>query len=188
MEINEAVQKYERYTYADYCSWNDEKRYELIDGIPYALAAPSRSHQKTSMQISSIINNYLAGKPCEVFAAPFDVRLNADTLDDTVVQPDILVVCDESKLNEKGCIGAPDMVVEIISPSTSMRDRVLKLNRYLLAGVREYWIVDPDDMTVMVHILKNGEYVINAYGGDDEIPVHVLKGCVINMAEVFPIN
>ena len=185
MEISEALPEYKRYTYADYCSWEDDVRRELIDGVPYAMSAPSRSHQKTSMQLSVLLGNFLKGKPCEVFAAPFDVRLNADTRDDTVVQPDVLVVCDESKLDEKGCIGAPDLAIVILSPSTAMRDKVLKYRWYLRSGVREYWIVSPDDKTVMVCILKNGEYVTTTYGGDEAVPVHVLEGCIIDLPEVF---
>ena len=185
MEISEALPEYERYTYADYCSWEDDIRRELIDGVPYAMSAPSRRHQEALMQLGSLIRNFLVGKPCKVLAAPFDVRLNADTRDDTVVQPDILVVCDESKLDEKSCFGAPDLAIEILSPSTAMRDKVLKYRWYLSAGVREYWIVDPDDKTVVVHMLKNSEYATNTYGGDEAVPVHVLEGCVIDLSEVF---
>ena len=185
MEINEALPEYQRYTYEDYCSWDDDKRWELIDGFPYAMSAPNRKHQEISGNIFSLLHNFLKGNPCKVYAAPFDVRLNADTYDDTVVQPDLLVVCDKSKLNNKGCTGAPDMVIEILSPSTAMLDRFLKFNQYLRAGIKEYWIVDPDSRTVSVYILKNGEYVAHAYGNGEPIPVHVLKGCTIDMQEVF---
>ena len=185
MEVNEALPAYKRYTYADYCLWDDEKRWELIDGVPYAMSAPNRRHQKISSQLNRLIGNYLVGKPCDVYAAPFDVRLNADKRDDIVVQPDLLVVCDKSKLDDKGCIGAPDMVIEILSPSTMMLDKNLKFNKYLLSGVQEYWIIDPDSDTVSTHILENGEYVVHTYGGGATIPVHVLTGCAIDMNEVF---
>ena len=185
MEVNEALPEYKRYTYEDYCSWDDDKLWELIDGAPYAMATPSRRHQGISMRLSILIGNFLVGKLCKVFAAPFEVRLNADTYDDTIVLPDISVICDKSKLNDRGCDGAPDMVIEILSPTTAVRDKVLKFDRYLLVGVREYWIVDPDSNIISVHILKNGEYETRDYRGDTTVYVHVLEGCMIDLAEVF---
>ena len=185
MEVNEAVPEYKRYTYSDYYSWDDDKRWELIDGIPYEMSAPTLKHQRISAQFIRLIGNFLVGKPCKVFAAPVDVRLNHDTYDDTVLQPDILVVCDKSKLDGKSCVGAPDLVIEILSPSTSMRDKIIKFNRYLQAGVREYWVVDPEDETVIAHLQKDGEYVSRPFGKDDTAPVHVLDGCVISLADVF---
>ena len=183
----EALREHQRYTYADYCTWGDEERWELIDGVAYAMSpSPSWKHQEISANLHFQLYSFLKDKPCKVFAAPFDVRLNADSDDDTVVQPDIVVICDTAKLDDKGCIGAPDMVIEILSPSTALRDRVLKLRWYLRAGVREYWIVDPDSKTVSVHLLKNGEYYIRAYDGDDDgAAVHVLEGCVIDIGDIF---
>jgi len=185
MEINDALPEYRRYTYADYCALDDDKRYELIDGTPYAMAAPSQAHQEISGNLHYQLYNFLKGKPCMVLAAPFDVRLNADSGDDTVVQPDLLVICDKSKLDGKSCLGVPDMVIEILSSSTAMRDKLLKFRRYLKAGVREYWMVDPDNKVVSTHVLRNGEYVTNAYGDDDVVPVHVLNGCIVELSEVF---
>ena len=189
IEVNEAVPKYEndtRYTYADYASWDDDIRYELIDGIPYVMYAPTTTHQGILMDLSRQLASFLKGKPCRVFAAPCDVCLNGlGDKDDTVVQPDILVVCDESKIERKYCNGAPDMTIEILSPSTSKRDLLTKLVKYQNAGVREYWIVDPDAKTVNVHILEDGRYVINSYESNDTIAVTVLDGCSIILSEVF---
>jgi len=181
-----ALRKDESYTYADYASWNTENRYELIDGMPYMMSpAPLRAHQGISSNLHREIAIFLKGKTCRIFAAPFDVRLNAAAGDNTVVQPDLVVICDRSKLNDTGCSGAPDMVIEILSKSSASRDIVLKFNQYLKAGVREYWIVDPDSKTVRVNILENGRYYASAYAETDTLPVHVLEGCVINLAEVF---
>ena len=186
MEINEALPEYKRYTYEEYYSWDDDKRWELIDGIPYAMGAPSRTHQEIIGNLHFQLYGLTKERPCKAYVAPFDVRLNADTYDDTVVQPDLLVVCDESKLDERGCVGAPDLVVEILSPSSHRHDTFVKFRKYLQAGVREYWIVDPDRKTVTEYIIKNGEYVAEVYGDDESAPVHVLEGCAIDLSEVFP--
>ena len=183
----EALLKEEQhYTYSDYCAWEDGKRWELIDGKAFAMSpAPSWRHQGLSGNLYLQFATYLKGKACRVFHAPFDVRLNADTLDDTVVQPDLVIICDRSKLSGTGCVGAPDMVIEILSPSTARYDRTLKFDIYRRAGVREYWIVDPDTKTLSVHILNNGEYMIRAYTDADIVAVHAIGGCMIDLADVF---
>ena len=176
----------ERYTYSDYCTWDDSARWELINGEPYMMApGPTQSHQECGGELYYQLRNFLKDKPCKVFIAPFDVRLNADTYDDIIVQPDLLVVCDKGKLDGKCCVGAPDIVIEVLSASTVRRDRFVKFHTYEKAGVREYWIVDPDSQTVQVHILKDGAYNIDIYGADDTVPVCVLEGCEINLADVF---
>ena len=176
----------ERFNYSDYCTWKDDERWELIDGEPYMMApGPSQVHQEKGGELHRQIANFLKDKPCKVFSAPFDVRLNADTYDDIVVQPDLLVVCDTGKLDGRCCVGAPDMIIEILSASTARRDRFEKFRIYEKAGVREYWIVDPDNQTVQVHLLKDGVYDFNIYGADDHIPVNVLEGCGISLPEVF---
>jgi len=180
-----ALQKDRRYTYKDYLTWSDDTRYELFDGIPYAMAGANQVHQEISVELSSQLHAFLKGKPCKVFTAPFDVRLSANNRDDTVVQPDLLVVCNQSKLDGKCCKGAPDMAIEIVSPSTAGRDRLLKFNKYLKAGVKEYWIVDPGSKTVTVHILNEEAYMTSVYGEDDMAPVNVLEDCKINLKDVF---
>ena len=185
VEINEALPEYKRYTYSEYCTWDDGKRWELIDGTPCAMAAPSWKHQAISGELFGQLHEFLKGNQCKVFAAPFDVRLNADSGDDTVVQPDLVVICDRSKLIGTGCIGTPDMTVEILSPSTVTHDRVRKFKLYQQYGVREYWIVDPETKMVSAHILKDGEYIVKNYADTDTAPVYILEGCTINLPEIF---
>jgi Uma2 family endonuclease len=181
------LKKEEYYTYADYLQWDGPERYELIDGEAYMMAPPSRPHQKISGELFGTIWEFLKGKPCEVYAAPFAVRLNPaeDQSDDTVVEPDIVVVCDPSKLDDRGCNGAPDLVVEILSPSNSRYDRIVKFQKYREAGVREYWIADPEEKSLVVYVLKNGEYVTSVYEDTDTVRVAVLPGCAIDLKGVF---
>jgi len=182
-------QEEQYYTYADYCSWDDGARWELIDGEAYAMVpAPSTEHQSILMELSTQFGSYLKGKRCKVFAAPFDVRLNADTDDNIVVQPDLVVVCDPAKLDDKGCKGAPDMVLEILSPYSLRHDRFVKFQLYQKVGIREYWIVDPAAKIVSIYILENGQYYITNYSDTDSAPVHVLEDCIINLNDVFPVQ
>ncbi|MCL2099737.1 MAG: Uma2 family endonuclease [Oscillospiraceae bacterium] len=173
-----------KYSYADYIKWDGKTRYELIDGAAYAMASPSQEHQEISGEFFRQLANFLRGKPCKVFHAPFDVRLNYDSYDDTVVQPDILIVCDKSKLNGRSVKGAPDMIIEIMSSNTR-HDTFVKFRLYQKAGVREYWIVDPKTRTVQVYLLDGGKYTINYYTAEDTAPVHILENCEINLADVF---
>jgi len=185
LNVEEALPAYDvRYTYADYLQWDDDVRRELIDGVIYLMATPSWRHQKILGKLYLKFGNFLEGKHCEV-SLPLDVRLNFDTLDDTVVQPDLLIVCDHSKLDDAGIKGVPDMVVEILSPSTARYDKTLKFKTYLRAGIREYWIVDPKSETLAVNILKDGNYITHAYTKEETVPVHVLEGFKIDLSEVF---
>ena len=188
MEINEAIPEYKRYTYADYCAWDDGERREIIDGISYAMApGATNEHQSISMELAWQLRSFLQGKHCKVRTAPLDVRLNADHGDDTVVQPDILVVCDKSKFSPdgKGVTGAPEFVAEILSPSSEKHDRIVKYKAYQRAGVREYWIIDPTHKMVVANVLSGDKYVAHMYFEDDMVPVQVLDGCTINLAEIF---
>ena len=187
-----ALEQKKFYTYGDLIDLDDGKRYELYDGEPVALASPSRSHQRISGELFAQIHNYLRGRKCEVYQAPFDVRLFEKEGDErkdamTVVQPDILVVCDQKKFDNHGVKGAPDLVIEVLSPSTMKYDRLLKFNLYQEAGVKEYWIVDPEEKVVSVYTLENGHYYAAAvYSSKSEVPVGVLDDCVIDLKRVFP--
>jgi len=186
VEVREAQPEYNKqYTYSNYLNWSDENRWELINGIAYMMSAQNLRHQEVLGNLFNHFHNYLKNKTCKVYTAPLDVRLNADTLDDTVVQPDLVVVCDHSVLDDAGIKGVPDMVIEVLSPSTARYDRTLKFKTYLSAGIREYWIVDPTNETLAVHILSQGNYIAHAYTDEDIVPVHVLEGCTINLSEVF---
>lgn len=175
------------YTYLDVLDWDEDVRAEIIDGKLYMMAPPSPFHQWVSRELLVQLYTFLKGKPCEVFAAPFGVRLfpRADKQDDTFVEPDLAVVCDPAKMDKHGYNGAPTLLIEILSPSTAWLDRGLKLQKYLAAGVQEYWIVNPEQETVLVHIFEQGQYHSIVYHGTDTLPVSVLPGCVINLAEVF---
>jgi Uma2 family endonuclease len=151
------------------------------------MAPPLDRHQQISMELCFQIRSYLEGKTCKVFAAPYGVRLfpKKDNSDDTVFLPDIVVICDEEKRDERGCNGPPDMIIEIISPSTAKYDRIYKLRKYEKAGVREYWIVDPETKSVQVFILKDGQYVASGYDETEKALVAVLKDCEIDLQAVF---
>ncbi len=184
--------KKEQYTYADYLSWEGPERYELIDGEAIMLASPATIHQLISVELSRQLANYLEGKKCRVISAPLDVRLfeqEGDRPEDvqTVVQPDISIVCDRDQLDERGCKGAPDLTLEILSPSSTRHDLLVKLNLYQRAGVREYWVVSPEQKTVQVFLLNGSSLQLHeVYGPKDVAKVNVLDGCFIELSKVFP--
>jgi Uma2 family endonuclease len=148
--------------------------------------APTWRHQDISSELITKFRIFLKGKPCKAFHAPFDVILNPGEHDDIVVQPDLGIVCDKSKLeNGKNCVGVPDMLVEILSPSTLQHDRFVKFNLYRKYGVKEYWIIDPEARYIEVFILKNGEYVRSVFGETAIVAVQTLPGLEINLADIF---
>ncbi len=181
-----------RYTFADVLAWDESERAEIINGEVFLMAPPSRAHQEISGALFAQLYSYLEGKPCRVYATPFAVRLfekdgEAPEDVDTMVEPDLSVVCDSSKLDEHGCKGAPDLVMEILSPSTRRHDRLVKLGLYQRAGVREYWIVNPEDKTIQV-MLQDSHGLLRIhedYGWKDVAKVNVLEGCFIELSKVF---
>jgi len=176
------------YTYKDYLSWGEDIRCELIDGIPYMMAAPTTRHQWMVGKIHRQVDEFLDGKPCMAFSAPVDVRLfpEDNEFDKIVVQPDVIVVCDEDKVSdERACKGAPDFVVEVASRWTKGNDFGRKKNLYEKAGVREYWVVDVD--VVYKHVLLDNTYQETMYEltEDLRLDVGVLPGCAINFRHIL---
>jgi len=180
----------QKYSYADYSTWDENERWEILDGVPYMQAAPSRIHQEISLSLLMQFGNYLQGKPCKVYHAPFCVRLDIENNDNdikNVVEPDITIVCDSSKLDENGCKGSPDMIVEILSPSSGKKDRVDKFNKYEKVGVKVYWVVEPDQKLVSVFLLQpNGRYGRpEMYTDEDKIKVSIFPDLEIDLKSVF---
>jgi Uma2 family endonuclease len=203
--MEDGTERAERYSYRDYLSWPEGERVELIEGVPYAMSpAPRREHQRLVSELNRQLANALHDAPCEVYPAPFDVKLSREEEDErpTVVQPDLTVVCDPAKLTEQGVTGAPDLVVEIVSPDSGFHDRVWseaalparpcilgrKFDLYRGAGVREYWIVDPDERVVEVYRLaSDGSYRrVGAFGDADTITSEAVDAVLVDLAELFP--
>ncbi|MDI1322400.1 MAG: Uma2 family endonuclease [Algoriphagus sp.] len=180
------------YKYADYLTWEFDERVELIRGKIFRMGedAPKRIHQKISGIISYLLYTYLKGKPWEIYFAPFDVRLpvkskrNEDI--DTVVQPDICVICDPEKLDNAGCIGAPDLIVEILSPGNNRKELRNKYEVYEESGVREYWIIHPDEQTLMINTLREGKYQPSRlFTSGDIVESKCIEGFKLDLEEVF---
>ncbi len=182
-----------RYTYTDYLTWFDDIRRELIDGfIKLMLPAPLDIHQAISSNLHGLLWNYFRKKKCKVKHAPYDVRFpeNGDTADNktyTVVQPDLCVICDLTKIDRRGCIGAPDFIIEILSDYNPEHDVNTKFNLYQKHGVREYWIVHPNDQTVNVFVLDNhGKYQFGGlYAKGTTVKVNIFDDLYIDLSEVF---
>jgi Uma2 family endonuclease len=177
------------YTYADWLEWPivETGTMELMDGLIVALAAPGAFHNGIDAEMARRIGNYLQGKQGRVYSNKLAVRLFPNSRkkeDNFTVEPDVCVILDTSKINKEGCQGAPDFITEILSPSNSKTDTLVKFNNYQKAGVREYWIVNPKDRTIQVNLLENGRYVVSMYG-EEKVPVTTLPGLEIDFAEVF---
>ena len=184
------AEKEERlFTYKDYVEWDlkEGERYELIHGVAYAMSSPNERHQAVLGAMFYQFYNLLLSNPCKVYPAPFDVRLfyEEDSSDDTVVQPDIIVICGKEKIGPEGCRGAPDLVIEILSPSNSAIEMEKKLQLYQEAGVREYWVVNPVHNGLAAYLFSNGAMSITQYKSKGKVPVAVLDGLEINLDQVF---
>ncbi len=184
--------KKETYTYSDYQRYTEDNRFELIAGEVYDMSpAPSRRHQQISVELSRQIANHLADRRCSVYAAPFDVRLTeADESDEectTIVQPDISIICDQEKLDDKGCKGAPDFIAEILSPYTASKDNITKAALYEKHSVKEYWIVHPLDNIIIVRRLgEHGKYApADFYDGKGTLALTVLPDLTIDLDALF---
>lgn len=181
-----------KYTYGDYRGWPEDERWELIEGMPYSMTpAPSRIHQIIVVDLLRQISNFLVDNECQVYVAPFEVRLpeanEADEQIITVVQPDIAIICDAAKLDERGCRGAPDVVIEVLSPATAAKDQIQKTALYEKHGVQEYWTVHPTDRLVTVRLLgTDGRYGMpNIREAKGPLPVITLPGLEIDLDMVF---
>jgi Uma2 family endonuclease len=182
-----------RYSYADYLTWHFQERVELIRGwIQKMSPAPGTNHQSVSRTIQGEMYNFFKKNPCQFFDAPFDVRLldkkksKQDQEVNTVVQPDLCVICDAKKIDDRGCIGAPDLIVEIVSPGNSKREMKTKYELYEENGVREYWIANPLEKNIMLYILKAKKYQLSKiYFDDDTIESVLFKGLRIELKEIF---
>lgn len=173
------------HTEDDYYNLPEDVRAELIDGsLIYNQSAPSRIHQTILSELHTVINNYIKSKggSCRVYPAPFAVKLWENRK--TIVEPDISVICDRNKLTDRGCTGAPDWIIEIVSPSNSSHDYILKLNLYANAGVREYWIVDPSKKSVFVYYLEQDHFNAEAYPFNNSIKVNIYEDLSINFTDL----
>ena len=191
-KVEEPTATYEKhYTYADYLKFSYDEMVEIIRGKIFKMSpAPSSKHQMISRNLAGELYGALKGSPCQFFSAPFDVILPVKGLDfehsDRVVQPDIVVICDPTKIREQGCFGAPDWIIEILSPHTTKKDLQDKFDLYEESGVGEYWIVEPKNETVEVFVLEDNKYHrVRAYVKDDIVPSNTILGLKIDLTEVF---
>jgi len=176
-----------KYTYADYLTWQFKERVELIKGRIFKMApAPNRRHQEISFILERLIDRFLKGRKCKIYHAPFDVQLIKDG-DNTVVQPDICVICDLDKLTEQGCKGAPNLIIEILSPGNSRKELKEKFSLYQENGVNEYWIIYPLEESLIVYSLnEEGKYIGSSpYVGEDTVHSAILEGFSVTIDEIF---
>jgi len=179
-----------KYSYSDYLIWQFKERVELLKGRLFPMAAPNVEHQRISSSLHIKVGGYLLKKKCDVFAAPFDVRLPLPNKKrtkkkiNTVVQPDLCVICDDAKLDKQGCIGAPDLVVEILSPGNSRKEMKDKFELYEEAGVLEYWIVDPESEAIEAYLLVDKRYVLQS-NSSNEVQISILPDAKVNTKDLW---
>lgn len=181
------------YSYTDYLKWGLKERIELIKGKIFKMSpAPSYDHQNVSSTIQGLLWSHLRKSPCKVFTAPFDVRFYSEDKEGKIeiidtVQPDICVVCDTNKLDRRGCLGAPDLVVEILSPSTASKDLTFKYDLYEEQGVQEYWVIHPTEQTLVIHTLNDDQKYVPSrlFTRLHTVKSEVIKGFEIDLGEVF---
>ena len=190
--VNEPSASYSgKYSYADYLTWQLDEMVEIIKGRLFKMtSAPSRIHQKTAGKLHHWLYSFLEGKTCEVYIAPFDVRLPTTSTNNeevyTVVQPDVCVICDKNKLDEAGCIGAPDLIVEILSPGNNKKELQNKYEVYQESGVREYWIIHPNEQTLLIYSLKNGGFIPSRlFTSGDNVNSNVILGFNLDLEDFF---
>lgn len=190
--VNEPQAEYGMYSYADYLTWQYEEVVELIKGKIFkkAAAAPKRIHQRVSVKLVSRLYYFLEGQKCQVYDAPFDVRFPIGSKEDhkihDVVQPDICVICDPEKLDDRGCIGAPDLIVEILSPGNSKIELKHKFKLYESNGVREYWIIHPENQDLLIYTLVEGKYVTKGLlTSGDVVESTVIVGFTLDLEDFF---
>ena len=190
--VNEPQADYGMYSYADYLTWQFEEVVELICGKIFkkAASAPKRIHQRVSVKLVSKLYHFLEGQNCQVYDAPFDVRFPKGSKEDhkihDVVQPDICVICNPEKLDDRGCLGAPDLIVEILSPGNSKTELKHKYSLYESHGVREYWIIHPENQNLLIYRLVDGRYITTGLQtSGDVVESAVIKGFTLDLEEFF---
>lgn len=180
-----------KYTYADYITWPGDERWEIIDGVPYMLSAPTWQHQSISRELVLEFGQFLRNTQCQVFAAPFDLCIPEGNEKDeeisSITQPDMVIVCDKSRLRKTGYFGVPSLIIEITSPSTARTDKIIKFNKYEKAGVKEYWIIEPENKLVSVFTLQENQRYgrPDVYSEEDKIQVSIFPELLIDLKPVF---
>lgn len=189
--VNEPDIEYGHYSYADYLTWTMEEMVELIKGKVFKkAAAPGMSHQKVSGELFVRFHQFLKGKPCQIFHAPFDVRLPVKSKKNrdihTVVQPDLSVICNPNQLDEAGCLGAPDLVIEILSPGNNKKELKLKYEVYEESGVKEYWVVYPIEQSLLIYTLINGKFQASRlFASGDIVESACIHGFQLDLDQLF---
>jgi len=173
------------YTYEDFLTWDTEERYEIIDGVAYAMATPSAYHQRILINLAVQFEQYLKNKKCQLYVAPFAVVLKTENKNENVVQPDLFVICDKSKLSKNSYNGPPELIIEILSPSTASYDCIIKKQLYLEAKVPEYWIVDPNAHAIYLLSLENDNYDYKLYEKNSVLESNIFNGCTIKLEDIF---